>query len=126
MKRALAAMVAAVATVALTGCAGGSDDSNTIRFALDWTPNTNHTGLFVAQQEGYFRDAGIDVDVLPYNDTSPDTLIDSGNADFGISFQSSATFARAAGARTVSVLAPLQHWATGIGVLADRADITSP
>ena len=38
-----------------------------IRFALDWTPNTNHTGLYVAQQQGWFADAGLDVQFLPYN-----------------------------------------------------------
>ncbi|MBJ8348083.1 ABC transporter substrate-binding protein [Antrihabitans sp. YC2-6] len=128
-----------VATVAVfssaTGCSSTDDatsnctvaaDAPTVRFALDWTPNTNHTGLFVAQQKCFFADAGLNVEILPYNDTSPDTLIDSGNAEFGISFQSSATFAKASGADTVSVLAPLQHWATAIGVKADRTDLTSP
>lgn len=128
VRRALAgSMIVATALTALTGCADESaTDENTIRFALDWTPNTNHTGLFAALEEGYFEDAGLDVEVLPYNNTSPDTLIDAGTAEFGISFQSSATFAKAAGSQTQSVLAPLQHWATGIGVKADRADITRP
>ena len=119
--------VSLVAAAGLAGCAtSDASDANTIRFALDWTPNTNHTGLFVAQQEGYFADAGLNVEILPYNSTSPDTLIDSGNAEFGISFHSSATYARAAGAKVTSVMAPLQHWATGIGVRADRQDIRSP
>ncbi|MFD4369671.1 ABC transporter substrate-binding protein [Rhodococcus sp. NPDC058521] len=122
------AVVAAVAVAAvgvLTGC-GTGQSANTIRFALDWTPNTNHTGLYVALQQGYFADAGLDVQVLPYNSTSPDTLVDSGNAEFGVGFQSSSTFSKAAGAETVSVLAPLQHWATGIAVKADRPGITRP
>ncbi|MDJ0395770.1 ABC transporter substrate-binding protein [Rhodococcus sp. G-MC3] len=114
-----------VTVAALTACSQPSDPDS-IRFALDWTPNTNHTGLYVAQQEGYFADAGLDVEILPYNNTSPDTLVDSGNAEFGISTQSSTTFAKAAGAHIVSVLAPLQHWATAIGVRADRDDIPSP
>ncbi|MGA9872264.1 MAG: ABC transporter substrate-binding protein [Rhodococcus sp. (in: high G+C Gram-positive bacteria)] len=117
--------MAAVTFASLTACAQ-SDDSGTIRFALDWTPNTNHTGLYVALQEGFFADAGLDVEVLPYNSTSPDTLVDSGNAEFGISTQGSTTFAKAAGAQIVSVLAPLQRWATGIGVRADRQDLTGP
>ena len=124
--RSLTVMVATVlATTVMAGCSQ-STDSDTIRFALDWTPNTNHTGLYVALQEGYFADAGLDVEVLPYNNTAADTLVDAGNAEFGISTQSSTVFARSAGARTVSVLAPLQHWATGIGVRADRDDIASP
>ncbi|WP_305095166.1 ABC transporter substrate-binding protein [Prescottella sp. R16] len=127
LRRALATSAIVVAAVGvLTGCTASGESDDTIRFALDWTPNTNHTGLFVALQEGWFADAGLDVQVLPYNNTAPDTLVDAGNAEFGISFQDSATFARAAGAQTVSVLAPMQHWATGIGVKADRADLASP
>ena len=33
-----------------------------IELALDWTPNTNHTGVYVAQAEGYYEEAGVDVD----------------------------------------------------------------
>ncbi len=118
-------MAVLVAAGLLTACSSG-ENPNKIRFALDWTPNTNHTGLYVALQEGYFRDAGLEVEILPWNNTSPDALIDAGNAEFGISFQSSATFAKAGGADIVSVLAPLQHWATAIGVKADRGELDSP
>jgi ABC-type nitrate/sulfonate/bicarbonate transport system substrate-binding protein len=128
--RLLAALVAVLALV-LAGCGGGAsgaggEAARKIRVALDWTPNTNHTGLFVAQQEGYFRAAGLDVEFLPYNNTSPDTLVSSGAAEFGISFQDSFTFSKAAGADITSVMAVLQHWATQIAVRADRADINSP
>lgn len=115
----------------LAGCAGpapdaGGGDLTPIRLALDWTPNTNHTGLYVAQQEGYFREAGLDVQFLPYNSSSPDTLVSSGAAEFGISFQDTFTFSKAAGADITSVMAILQHWGSKIAVRADRADITSP
>jgi ABC-type nitrate/sulfonate/bicarbonate transport system substrate-binding protein len=126
--RILAALGAAL-TMLLAACGGGGGEaaeSEPIRVALDWTPNTNHTGLFVAQQEGWFRDAGLDVQFLPYNNTSPDTLVSSGAAEFGVSFQDSFTFSKAAGAEITSVMAVLQHWATQIAVRADRADITSP
>ncbi|MFD4291790.1 ABC transporter substrate-binding protein [Rhodococcus sp. NPDC058505] len=127
MIRALTGIVAAALTsTLLAACGSDSGSDGTIRFALDWTPNTNHTGLYVAQQRGYFADAGLDVEILPYTNTAVDTVIDAGNAEFGISTHDSSTFSRASGAHTVSVLAPLQHWATGIGVKADRADITSP
>jgi ABC-type nitrate/sulfonate/bicarbonate transport system substrate-binding protein len=129
----LFAALGAVLALLLAGCAGGAGEqgagggaTQTVRVALDWTPNTNHTGLFVAQQEGWFRDAGLDVQFLPYNNTSPDTLVSSGAAEFGISFQDSFTFSKAAGADITSVMAILQHWATQIAVRADRADIASP
>ncbi|MFF2397364.1 ABC transporter substrate-binding protein [Nocardia sp. NPDC058114] len=127
LRRAFAVMATTVATLSLvTACGSGGGSDQTIRFALDWTPNTNHSGLYVALQRGYFADAGLDVQVLPYNNTSVDTVVDAGNAEFGISTHNSSTFARASGARIQSVLAPLQHWATGIGVRADRADLASP
>ncbi|WP_067445200.1 ABC transporter substrate-binding protein [Nocardia alba] len=120
-------MATTVAVLSLvTACGSGAGSDQTIRFALDWTPNTNHSGLYVALQRGYFADAGLDVQVLPYNNTAVDTVVDAGNAEFGISTHNSSTFARASGARIQSVLAPLQHWATGIGVRADRADLASP
>ncbi|TCJ96417.1 ABC-type nitrate/sulfonate/bicarbonate transport system substrate-binding protein [Nocardia alba] len=127
LRRALAVMATTVAVLSLvTACGSGAGSDQTIRFALDWTPNTNHSGLYVALQRGYFADAGLDVQVLPYNNTAVDTVVDAGNAEFGISTHNSSTFARASGARIQSVLAPLQHWATGIGVRADRADLASP
>jgi ABC-type nitrate/sulfonate/bicarbonate transport system substrate-binding protein len=119
------ALLAALALV-LAGCGAAADDGRTVRVALDWTPNTNHTGLFVAQAEGWFAEAGLDVEFLPYNSTSPDTLVSSGAAEFGISFQDSFTYSKAAGADITSVMAVLQHWASEIAVRADRADITSP
>ncbi|GLY30972.1 ABC transporter substrate-binding protein [Kineosporia sp. NBRC 101731] len=132
------AVFGSLATVLMlaTACGGSSEDGGSgssgsggttkISFALDWTPNTNHTGLYVAQQKGYFKDAGLDVTILPYNSASPDTLVSAGSADFGISFQDSFTVSKAAGANITSVLAVLQHWATEVAVKADRDDITSP
>lgn len=121
----LAALVMVLAT-ACGGAGSGDGDLQKIRLALDWTPNTNHTGLYVAQQRGWFRDAGLDLEFLPYGSTSPDTLVSSGAAEFGISFQDSFTFAKAAGADTTSVLAVLQHWGSAIGVRGDRSDIATP
>ena len=42
----------------------GGKEEETITFVLDWTPNTNHTGIFVAQAKGYFEEAGLQVEVL--------------------------------------------------------------
>lgn len=75
-------------TVAATpGTSGGHD---VVRFAMDWTPNTNHTGLYVAQQKGWYAAQGIDFQMLPYSEANtPDTLVGTGQADFGISFEES-------------------------------------
>ncbi|MEO8437188.1 MAG: ABC transporter substrate-binding protein [Chloroflexota bacterium] len=97
----------------------------TVRLALDWTPNTNHTGFYVAAADGWYRDAGVDFKVLPYGTTTPEALIAAGQAECGISFQDALTFASAAGAPVVSVMAILQHTAQEIAVLAS-SDIKRP
>ncbi len=91
----------------------------TVRLALDWTPNTDHTGFYVARQKGWFRDAAVDLQILPFATASPETLMVAHQADCGISFQDSMTFAVAAGADIVSLAAILQKTASAIGVLAD-------
>ena len=36
---------------------------NTIKIVLDWFPNTNHTGFYIALEKGYFKEAGLDVQI---------------------------------------------------------------
>ena len=97
----------------------------TVRLALDWTPNTDHTGFYVARSKGWYTAAGIDLQVLPYGSTTPETLLAAHQAECGISFQDSLTFSVAAGADIVSVAAILQRSASAIAVLAD-GPITRP
>ena len=92
-----------------------------VRLALDWTPNTNHIGFYVAQQDGAYDEQAIDLKILPYASTSPEILVSSGAAECGISTQEGATFAIAAGARERSVMAILAHTATAIAVRDDGA-----
>jgi ABC-type nitrate/sulfonate/bicarbonate transport system substrate-binding protein len=89
-----------------------------VRLALDWTPNTNHTGFFVAAAKGWYQEAGVDFQVLPYGTTGPEALVGAGQAECGISFQDALTFAATQGAHIVSVMAILQHTAQEIAVLA--------
>lgn len=96
-----------------------------VRLALDWTPNTNHAGFFVARHQGWYAEAGIELKVLPYTGTTPEALLAAHQADCGISFQDSMTFAVAAGIDIKSVMAILQHTAQEIAVLADSG-ITRP
>lgn len=96
-----------------------------VRLALDWTPNTNHLAFYVAQEKGWYRDASIELEVLPYGGTAPESIIAAHQAECGISFQDSLTFAAAAGAPIVSTMAILQHTAQEIAVL-DSSAITRP
>jgi NitT/TauT family transport system substrate-binding protein len=94
-------------------------DTVTVRLALDWTPNTNHIGFYVAQQDGGYAGNAIDLKILPYASASPEILVSSGAAECGISTQEGATFAIAAGAKERSVMAILAHTATEIAVRDD-------
>ncbi|MDN6535097.1 MAG: ABC transporter substrate-binding protein, partial [Yaniella sp.] len=60
------------------------------------------------------------------NNSNPEVLVDAGQAEFGISFQDTASMSMASGADLKSVLAVEQTWATEVAVLADRDDIQSP
>jgi NitT/TauT family transport system substrate-binding protein len=93
----------------------------TVRLALDWTPNTDHTGFYVAQHEGWYAAAGITLRVLPYSSNAPETLLGAHQAECGISFQDSLTFVVAKGVKITSVMAILQHTASEIAVLDSSA-----
>lgn len=81
---------------------------------LDWTPNTNHTGIYVALEKGWYKEAGVDLRVVtPGADTNVLALVGAGRAQFGISFQEFMTSARIEGVPVVSVAAILQHNTSG-------------
>ncbi len=114
-----------VAILVLAGCSSKSSDSTKDKVAdskkelkkitvvLDWTPNTNHTGLYVAKEKGYFKDQGLDVDIIQPGDTGADQLIATGKADFGVSYQEGITQARVQGVPLVSIAAVIQHNTSG-------------
>ncbi|MCA1032666.1 ABC transporter substrate-binding protein [Bacillus timonensis] len=93
---------------------------------LDWFPNTNHTGLYVAKDKGYFKEAGLEVEILqPGEGATTDSLVASGQIDFGISYQESITMARATDIPLVSIAAIIQHNTSAFASLS-KDGITSP
>ena len=94
--------------------------------ALDWTPNTNHVGLYVAQSKGWFDDAGLDVDILPYTDTSSGTLVAAGVAEFGVLSAVGFHSQRAGGADMTAVMAVVQHETGRLVFNGNREDIQRP
>ena len=97
-----------------------------ITVALSSSPNTDYTGMYVAQQRGYYAAEGIKLQIVPYATTAPETLIANGKVDFGFTYQAGVAYARAAGQDVVAVFAPDQKGTYAIGVAADRTDITRP
>ncbi len=117
-----------VMAVALCGCGAdqgkkdtasdrSADHKNTeITMVLDWTPNTNHTGLYVAEEKGYFADAGLKVSIVQPPDGGATDMVASGGAEFGVDFQD--TLAAAFGSENplpiTAVGAVLQHNTSGL------------
>jgi ABC-type nitrate/sulfonate/bicarbonate transport system substrate-binding protein len=97
-----------------------------VSIALDWTVNTNHIGLFVAQAQGFYRDAGLDVQILPYSDTAAGTLVANGVADFGILGSIGLFTQRTAGADLVATYALVQTETGRLVFNGERTDITRP
>lgn len=65
------------------------NNPNHIRVVLDWTPNTNHTGLYVALEKGWFEEEGLTVSIIQPPEDGALVLLGSGNAEFGFDFQES-------------------------------------
>jgi len=76
---------------------------------LDWFPNTNHTGLYVAKEKGYFAKENLEVSILQPAEGENTQVVAAGKADFGISSQESIIQARVAGIPLVSIAAIIQH-----------------
>ncbi|MGB3500489.1 MAG: ABC transporter substrate-binding protein [Mesorhizobium sp.] len=121
-RRVILAGLAAPAVLSLTHRARASEK---VSVALDWTPNTNHVGLFVARDKGFYKEAGLDVEILPYADTAASTLVASRVADFGVVGIGLYT-QRAAGADLVATYAIVQKETGRLVVKAERTDINSP
>ncbi|NTW73083.1 MAG: ABC transporter substrate-binding protein [Eubacteriaceae bacterium] len=94
MKKAIIAILLTSA-LALSACSGtnngGELDKTTV--ILDWTPNTNHTGLYVALENGYYKDEGLDVQIVQPSEGTAAVLVATGKGDFAVSYQEEVTYA---------------------------------
>lgn len=91
-----------------------------VQLMLDWSANTNHTGLFAARDLGYYEEEGLDVKIVQPFAGGSDALVASGKADFGVSYQESVTLARTQGVPLVSIAAVIQHNTSGFAAPVDR------
>lgn len=92
---------------------GDSAAMKDVTLMLDWTPNTNHTGLYVAQAMGWYEEAGLNVEIIIPGESDVHQVVATGSADFGVSYQEGTTFARVAEVPIVSVAAVIQHNTSG-------------
>jgi putative hydroxymethylpyrimidine transport system substrate-binding protein len=81
-----------------------------LKLALDWYPNANHAGLFVAKEKGYFAKENLEVEMYtPVDPSTVNQTVAAGADDFGINYQPDLLLARAQGVPVVSVAALVQH-----------------
>ena len=126
MKKISKILILCLILVLVVSC-GKSKSNQKIKIVLDWVPNTNHTGLYVAKDLGYFKEEGLDVEIVQPPEGSTTALIGAGGAEFGISFQDTLakSFARENPVPVTAVAAILQHNTSGIISLKEKG-IDSP
>ena len=82
-------------SIALTSPAAAGQK---LTLMLDWFPNVDHLPIYVAQEKGYFREAGIEVKILSPSDTSDALkLAVAGQVDLAVSYQPQTIIAAAGG-----------------------------
>ena len=126
----LAAAVLLLTTGVLTSCTEKSENPSDgsaaaltkVRFLLDWVPNTNHTGVYVAKAKGYFAAEGLDVEIIqPAEDTGVE-MVAAGQAEFAVTFQETVTMARTAptplGVKAIAAI--IQHNTSGFACKNDQ------
>ena len=96
-----------------------------VDFLLDWVPNTNHTGLYVVKEKGYFAEEGIDLDIKqPANESTSDLVINN-KAPMGVYFQDYMASKLAKGAPITAVAAIIENNTSGI-ITNKKLNINSP
>lgn len=115
-------------TAILSGCAQKkeevkqSEPLKKITVLLDWVPNTNHTGLYVAKDKGYFKEQGLDVNIVQPSSGGTAALVAAGKGDFGISYQEEVTYSRTAKdmVPVKAIAAIIQHNTSGFASPASK------
>ena len=80
------AVTALAVFLASIPAAGHAADKLTV--LLDWFVNPDHAPLYVALERGYFRDAGLDVELIaPADPNDPPKLVAAGKGDIAVSYQ---------------------------------------
>ena len=119
--RKMAILGAIVSFVIVTFTACSTSESDKVKIALDWYPNANHIGLYIAEDKGYFSAENLEVEI--YTPSDPSTVLQtvaSGSDDFGINYQPDVLIARDEGVPVVSVLGMVQHPLNSVMMLKSK------
>lgn len=113
-----AALIFSFAACSKTDKKDNSDnkEKTAITVCLDWTPNTNHTGMFVALEKGYYEEAGLDVTIVQPPENGATQACAAGQAQFAIDCQDilAAVFTSDTPLGVTAVASLVQHNTSGI------------
>lgn len=134
MKKRLLLTAGLLAAALISGCAekpkesenSAADDLKKVTVILDYVANTNHTGMYVALDQGYYQELGLDVSIIEPNEGATATLVATGKGDFGISYQEDVTVALTADdpLPIKTIAAVIQHNTSGFATYEEK-DITT-
>ncbi len=78
--------------------------AQTLSLTLDFYPNPDHAGIYMAQKLGYFRDAGLDVSIhTPSDPSAPIKQVAAGQTDLAISYEPEVLLAQQKGLDVIAV-----------------------
>ena len=116
-KKLVALVLALLLALSLAACGGGEAGGLTeVTLCLDWTPNTNFTGLYAAQAQGWFEEAGLKLTIVQPPEDGAAAICAAGQTEFAVTAQDSiaSAFAREDPLAVTAVAALLQHNTSGI------------
>ncbi len=127
LRTALAIVAVALLVGVVAGCSddGGEGDAaqdgglEEMTVVLEWSPNTNHSGVYLAQAEGWYEEAGLDVEIIEPGDAGSLQILGSGRADVAFTVQEELIPARAEGVPAVALAAVIEHNTSSLLSLAE-------
>jgi len=126
---AVALLAAALALAGVAGCGGSGAEPGAPKGAtlvLDFVPNAVHTGIYAAQAEGFYREAGVDLKVqAPGESTDAPKLLGAGKVEFAILDIHDLGIAREKGIPLVGVMPIVQRPLAAVIARADGS-VRSP
>lgn len=120
MKKIFKSLVLAGVLVSLVGC-GAESETQKVTVMLDYVANTNHTGMFVALEKGYYEELGLEVEIVESSGTT-EIMVAKGMVDIGISYQENLTQAisQSEGMEIKAIATILQHNTSGFSMAKSK------
>ena len=133
--KAIAILGSIAMLVGVAACGQSNDSTKTaadgngltkVTFMLSWAPDTNHIGVYVAKNKGYFKQAGLDVDIVAVAQAGAEQAVNNGMADFALSNLTNVGIYTLKGAKIKQVMQVQQKPSAIWCSLASNKDIKSP